>query len=83
MIGKHYLLTGATGSLGESMIQSLNNHGAYVSIIVRNEDKANHLMTKYQNIKEVFILDMNDTAQVEQFSLAHNNTCLLYTSRCV
>ncbi|WP_436896160.1 SDR family NAD(P)-dependent oxidoreductase [Mammaliicoccus sciuri] len=73
MIGKHYLLTGATGSLGESLIQSLNNHGAYVSIIVRNKDKANHLMTTYKNIKEVFILDMNDTAQVEQFNLAQNN----------
>ncbi|MDT3995442.1 NmrA family NAD(P)-binding protein, partial [Mammaliicoccus fleurettii] len=49
MLGKHYLLTGATGSLGESIIQALNKHGAYVSIIVRNKEKANKLKAKYKN----------------------------------
>lgn len=66
MIGKHYLLTGATGSLGESLIQSLDNHGAFVTIIVRNQEKANLLQTKYKNILNTIILDLNDSTQINK-----------------
>lgn len=73
MIGKHYILTGATGDLGESIIRALDKRGAYVSIIVRNKEKANMLQTKYKNIIDVHILDMNDITQINQFSLNKKN----------
>ncbi|PTE33310.1 SDR family oxidoreductase [Mammaliicoccus fleurettii] len=72
MLGKHYMLTGATGSLGENIIQALNKHGAYVSIIVRNKEKANKLKAKYKNILDVYILNMNDLTQIESFIVSEN-----------
>lgn len=59
MLGKHYIITGATGSLGESLIRSLNERGAFVTIVVRDEEKATLLQNKYANIIDVILLDLN------------------------
>lgn len=72
MLGKHYILTGATGSLGESLIRSLNKRGAKVTVIIRNKEKAKKLKQKYKNIVDTYLLDMNDTEQLEMFELNNN-----------
>lgn len=69
MLGKHYILTGATGSLGESLIRSLDKRGAKVTVIIRNNEKAKKLKQKYKNIVDTHILDMNETKQLETFEL--------------
>lgn len=68
MIGKHYLITGATGSLGECLITHLNKRGAFVTIVVRNKEKAAQLQLRHKNIKKVIILDLANTKEVENFS---------------
>lgn len=64
MIGKHFIVTGATGSLGESLIHYLNLYGAKATIIVRNKEKAQILQNKYNNIEDTIILDLNNSNEI-------------------
>lgn len=64
MIGKHFIVTGATGSLGESLIHYLNLYGAKATIIVRNKEKAQILQNKYNNIEGAIILDLNNSNEI-------------------
>ena len=55
---KKVIITGATGGIGNSLVEKFNNLGAMIMATGTNEDKLNNLKKKYQNINiEKFKLD--------------------------
>ena len=55
---KKVIITGATGGIGNSLVEKFNNLGATIMATGTNEDKLNNLKKKYQNINiEKFKLD--------------------------
>ncbi|HLR19665.1 MAG TPA: SDR family NAD(P)-dependent oxidoreductase [Staphylococcus sp.] len=47
MIGKHYVLTGATSGLGKSLLIALLNKHVFVTVLVRNPQKLNGILAQY------------------------------------
>ena len=69
---KKILITGATGGIGNCLVQKFNNLGAIIVASGTNEEKLNDLKKKYPNIyTEKFKLDEHD--KIESFiDLIHN-----------
>ena len=58
---KKVLITGATGGIGNSLVEKFNNLGSKIIATGTNEDKLNNLKKKYPNIFiEKFKLDDHD-----------------------
>ena len=63
---KKVLITGATGGIGNSLIEKFNNLGATILATGTNEEKLNNLKKKFTNIHiEKFRLDEHD--KIEKF----------------
>jgi len=63
---KKVIITGATGGIGNSLVEKFNNLGATIMATGTNEDKLKSLKKKYQNINtEKFKLDEHD--KIEDF----------------
>ena len=50
MIGKHYVLTGGTSGLGQSILQSLLHKSVYVTVLARNPEKLNYIKAQYLSL---------------------------------
>ena len=63
---KKILITGATGGIGNSLVEKFNNLGATIVASGTNEEKLNNLQKKFSNIYvEQFKLDEHD--KIEKF----------------
>ena len=63
---KKILITGATGGIGNSLVEKFNNLGSNIVATGTNEEKLNNLKKKYPNIHiEKFKLDEHD--KIEKF----------------
>ena len=63
---KKVIITGATGGIGNSLVEKFNILGATIMATGTNEDKLNSLKKKYQNINiKKFKLDEHD--KIEDF----------------
>ncbi len=63
---KKILITGATGGIGNSLVEKFNSLGATIVASGTNEEKLNNLQTKFSNIYvEQFKLDEHD--KIEKF----------------
>ena len=63
---KKILITGATGGIGNSLVDKFYKLGAHIIATGTNEEKLNNLKSKYSNIKlEKFKLD--DHNKIEKF----------------
>ena len=63
---KKILITGATGGIGNSLVEKFYNYGSSIVATGTNEDKLNNLKKKYPNILiEKFKLDEHD--KIENF----------------
>ena len=63
---KKILITGATGGIGNSLVDKFNNLGSNIVATGTNEEKLNNLKKKYPNIHiEKFKLDEHD--KIESF----------------
>ena len=63
---KKVLITGATGGIGNSLVEKFNSLGAIVVASGTNEEKLNNLQKKFSNIyNEQFKLDQHD--KIEKF----------------
>ncbi len=63
---KKILITGATGGIGNSLVEKFYNYGSSIVATGTNEDKLNNLKKKYPNILiEKFKLDEHD--KIEKF----------------
>ena len=63
---KKILITGATGGIGNSLIEKFNNFGSSIVATGTNEEKLKNLKSKYPNITvEKFKLD--DHSKIEDF----------------
>ena len=69
---KKILITGATGGIGNSLIEKFNNFGSSIVATGTNEEKLKNLKSKYPNITvEKFKLD--DHSKIEDFIETINN----------
>ena len=63
---KKVLITGATGGIGNSLVEKFNNFGSVILATGTNEEKLINLKKNYSNIKtEKFKLDQHD--KIESF----------------
>lgn len=62
---KTYLITGATGFLGESLVEKIKNFGGRVRAFSRNEGKLINLKQKHPEI-EIFTGDVSDKFEMKQ-----------------
>ena len=63
---KKILITGATGGIGNSLVEKFNNLGSNIVATGTNEEKLNNLKKKFPNIHvEKFKLDEHD--KIEKF----------------
>ena len=63
---KKVLITGATGGIGNCLVEKFNNLGAIVAATGTNEDKLDNLKKKFSTIKiEKFKLNEHD--KIEEF----------------
>ena len=63
---KKILITGATGGIGNSLVEKFNNLGANIKASGTNEEKLNNLQKKFPKIKiEKFKLDQHN--KIEEF----------------
>ena len=70
---KKILITGATGGIGNALVDKFSNFGASIFATGTNEDKLKNLKKKYSNIKvEKFRLD--DHNKIEEFIEMVNET---------
>ena len=63
---KKILITGATGGIGNCLVEKFNSYGSLIAATGTNEEKLNNLSKKYPNINtEKFKLDEHD--KIENF----------------
>ena len=63
---KKVLITGATGGIGNSLVEKFSKHGAVIAATGTNEEKLNDLKKKYTDIyTEKFRLDEHN--KIEEF----------------
>ena len=64
--GNNIIVTGATGGIGNSIIDKLYNTGANVLATGTNDGKLEQLKKKFQNIK-ILKFDISQTDNLENF----------------
>lgn len=65
MIGKHYILTGATSGLGKSILILLLDKQAHVTVLVRQPDKLTSLRQNFDNSRLTIIpCDLQSQSQI-------------------
>ncbi|PHK49255.1 SDR family NAD(P)-dependent oxidoreductase [Staphylococcus edaphicus] len=69
MIGRHYVLTGGTSGLGQSILHILLQKQVYVTVLVRNPDKLKMLQSKYGSSQLTILqCDLQSPAQIANLS---------------
>ena len=63
---KNIILTGATGGIGNSIIQKLNESGANILATGTKTEKLNDLKLKFENIK-ILKFDISQSDKIEEF----------------
>jgi len=63
---KKVLITGATGGIGNCLVEKFNNLGAIVAATGTNEDKLNNLKKKFSTIK-IEKFKLNEHNKIEEF----------------
>ena len=63
---KNILVTGASGGIGNSIIQKLNDHGANILASGTRLEKLEELKNKFNNIK-VLKFDISQNEKIEEF----------------
>ncbi len=63
---KNIIVTGATGGIGNSIIEKLNEYGANILATGTREEKLNDLKSKFRNIK-VLKFDISESSKIEDF----------------
>ena len=64
---KKIVVTGATGGIGNSIIEKFHTNGAKILGTGTNEQKLQTLKDKYHNLN-ILKFDINDHSKIEQFS---------------
>ena len=64
--GKNIIVTGASGGIGKSIIEKLNNAGANIVASGTKKEKLDELKNKYANIK-TFKFDISQSERIEEF----------------
>ena len=64
---KKILVTGATGGIGESICQLLEDN-YYIYVVARDEKKVEELCKKYKKIKDYFICDLSDLDKITEMT---------------
>ena len=64
--GKNIIVTGASGWIGKSIIEKLNNAGANIVASGTKKEKLDELKNKYANIK-TFKFDISQSERIEEF----------------
>ena len=64
---KKVLITGATGGIGQSLVENFSNNGAIVAMVGRNEDNLNQLSSKLETKNFIFKKDLSDLNSLENF----------------
>ena len=63
---KNIIVTGATGGIGNSIIEKLDEYGANILASGTREEKLNDLKSKFKNIK-VLKFDISESSKIEDF----------------
>ena len=63
---KNIIITGATGGIGNSIIQRLNDYGANILASGTKDEKLKELKSKYENIK-ILKFDISQNNKIEEF----------------
>ena len=63
---KNIIITGATGGIGNSIIQRLNHYGANILASGTKDEKLKELKSKYENIK-ILKFDISQNNKIEEF----------------
>ena len=63
---KNIIVTGATGGIGNSIIEKLNEYGANILATGTREEKLNDLKSKFRDIK-VLKFDISESSKIEDF----------------
>ena len=63
---KNIIVTGATGGIGNSIIQRLNDYGANILASGTKDEKLKELKSKYENIK-ILKFDISQNNKIEEF----------------
>ena len=63
---KNIIITGATGGIGNSIIQRLNDYGANILASGTKDEKLKELKSKYKNIK-ILKFDISQNNKIEEF----------------
>jgi short-subunit dehydrogenase len=66
--GKHVLLTGATGGIGQAIAIELDRAGAVLTLVGRSEEKLAALAEQLSGQHRSFAADLNDTAQRDRLA---------------
>lgn len=75
MIGKHYVLTGGTSGLGQSILQSLLHKSVYVTVLARNPEKLNYIKAQYDtNHLTIIKCDLQSQAQILDLDMHFKHT---------
>ena len=63
---KNIIVTGATGGIGNSIVQRLNDYGANILASGTKDEKLKELKSKYENIK-ILKFDISQNNKIEEF----------------
>ena len=63
---KNIIVTGATGGIGNSIIEKLNEYGANILATGTREEKLNDLKSKFRDMK-VLKFDISESSKIEDF----------------
>ena len=63
---KNIIITGATGGIGNSIIQRLNDYGANILASGTKDEKLKELKSKFENIK-ILKFDISQSNKIEEF----------------
>ena len=64
--GKNIIITGASGGIGNSIIEKFNKEGANILASGTKQEKLDELQTKFQNIK-ILKFDISQTNKIDEF----------------
>ena len=64
--GKNIIITGASGGIGNSIIEKFNKEGANILASGTKQKKLDELKTKFQNIK-ILKFDISQTNKIDEF----------------